>query len=53
MNNALTAPAGNTDLPIDMTASLSQHSWHAVLWRTDPLLIGDSVNNDRFWATAR
>jgi hypothetical protein len=24
-----------------------------VLWRIDPLLSGDSVNNDRFWATAR
>jgi hypothetical protein len=24
-----------------------------ILWRIDPLLSGDSVNNGRFWATAR
>jgi hypothetical protein len=24
-----------------------------ILWRIDPLLSGDSVYNDRFWATAR
>jgi hypothetical protein len=24
-----------------------------VLWRIDPLLSSDSVNNDRFWATSR
>jgi hypothetical protein len=24
-----------------------------ILWRLDPLLSGDSVKNDRFWATAR
>jgi hypothetical protein len=23
-----------------------------ILWRIDPVLSGDSVNNDRFWATA-
>jgi hypothetical protein len=25
--------------------------WNNVLWRMDPLLSGDSVNSDRFWAT--
>jgi hypothetical protein len=24
-----------------------------ILWPIDPLLSGDSVNNDRFWVTAR
>jgi hypothetical protein len=24
-----------------------------ILWRIDPLLIGDSVNSGRFWVTAR
>jgi hypothetical protein len=24
-----------------------------ILWRIDPLLTGDSVNSDRFWATTQ
>jgi hypothetical protein len=24
-----------------------------ILWRIDPLLTGDSVNSNRFWATVR